>query len=73
MMILSKNMKYYLKSTKQQKNDVIQFFYNHHDNRSKVIAKRFRLNTERVDHIILQHLELKMERISKRNYDDIEW
>ena len=52
---------------------VIEYFYTNYDNSNSAIAKVFNLGDGVVSHVINVHLEEKMKRINKRNYNEIKW
>lgn len=58
-------MKHHTKITEQQRELIIRYFYNNHDNRDLTIANYFGLNRMTVSDVIADHLEEKMKRINK--------
>lgn len=50
----------------EKREQIINYFYSHHDNTDQAIAKVFNLPRKFVSQLIARHLKCKMDRINKR-------
>lgn len=55
-----------MKISKEKQDQIINYFYSHHNNTDKAIAEIFNLPRGFVSHILAVHLDEKRDRINNR-------